>query len=43
MDKLEQFMEEFWSSKSNRLIMAMLGVHDGDMTIKEALEFANKR
>lgn len=37
---VDECMEVFFSSPSNRLIMAMFGVHDGDMTVKEALEFA---
>lgn len=37
---IEEVMEVFFSNPSNRLIMAMFGVHDGDMTIKEAIELA---
>ena len=37
---IEEVMETFFSNPHNRLIMAMFGVHDGEMTVKQALEFA---
>lgn len=37
---IHEIMEVFFSNPHNRLVMAMFGVHDGDMTVKEALEFA---
>ena len=37
---IEEVMDAFFSNPHNRLIMAMFGVHDGEMTVKQALEFA---
>lgn len=37
---IHEFMEKFFENPHNRLIMAMFAVHDKEMTVKEALEFA---
>lgn len=39
---IDKIMKDFFSNPYNRLIMAMFGVHDGDMTVKDALEFAKQ-
>ena len=31
---IDEIMEVFFSSRSNRLIMAMFGVHDKEMTVE---------
>ena len=33
-------MEAFFSSPINRLVIAMMGVHDKDITVSEAIEYA---
>ena len=37
---IDEIMEVFFSNPHNRLIMAMFGVHDKEMTMEQALEFA---
>lgn len=39
---IEEVCEVFFSSPTNRLVMAMLAVHDGDMTVKQAIEFSKQ-
>lgn len=35
---VKQFCDEFFSNPWNRFIMNMFAVHDGDMTLKEAID-----
>ena len=41
--EIEEICEVFFSNPYNRLVMAMFAVHDGDMTVKEALEFSRRQ
>ena len=37
---IDEIMEVFFSSPINRLVIAMMGVHDKDITVSEAIEYA---
>jgi len=37
---IDECMQAFFQSPTHRLIMAMFAVHDKDMTVEQALEFA---
>jgi hypothetical protein len=37
---VDEIMEVFFSSPTNRLVIAMMAVHDKDITVSEACEYA---
>ena len=37
---LDEAIEVFFSSPTNRLVIAMMAVHDKDITVSEAIEYA---
>ena len=39
-EEIKEICEVFFSNPHNRLVMAMFAVHDNEMTVKEALDFA---
>jgi len=40
--EIKQICDKFFSNPHNRLVMAMFAVHDGEMTVKEAIEFSRQ-
>jgi len=41
-EEIKQMMNSFFENPHNRLIMAMFAVHDGEMSVKEAIDFSKR-
>ena len=40
ISNIEEIMDVFFSSPTNRLVIAMLAVNDKEITVSEAIEYA---